>query len=91
MASGLSPQNESYLHQVVTGGLYPSKDAALDAAIDALREKNEQLPLIPEEHAELVEQAIASSEAGLSRPMTGDDWARLRKIADDAAARNSQS
>ena len=86
MASELSPQSEAYLAQVVAGGVYPSKEAALDAAVDALREKNADLSPIPEEHAELVERAIASSEAGRSRPMTDQDWARLRKLAIDVAS-----
>jgi hypothetical protein len=86
MASELSPQSEAYLAQVVAGGVYPSKEAALDAAVDALREKNSEIPLVPEEHDGLIEQAIASSKDGRSRPMTDDDWARLRKLATDAAA-----
>lgn len=83
MANELSPQSESYLSHVVAGGLYPSKEAAIEAAVAALREKNADIPLIPEEHDAAVEQAIASSEAGLSRLMTSDDWTELRKIADD--------
>lgn len=83
MASELSPQSESYLARVLAGGLYPSKEAAIDAAVAALREKNSDIPLIPDEHDAAVEQAIASSEAGLSRPMTSEDWAALRRIADD--------
>jgi hypothetical protein len=85
MQNGLSSQSEQYLDQVVASGLFPSKEAALDAAVVALREKNEQIPLIPPEHLDLVEQALASSEAGHSRPMTEDDWARLRASARQAA------
>lgn len=85
MASELSPQSETYLAQVVTGGIYPSKEAAIDAAVAALREKNERIPPVPAEHSDLVEQAIASSEAGKSRPMTNEDWAELRRRAEAAA------
>lgn len=87
MASELSPQSESYLQNLVTGGFFPTKEAAIEAAVAALREKNEQPPLIPEEHSDRVEQAIASCEAGLSRPLTADDWARWKQIAQDAADR----
>jgi hypothetical protein len=86
MASELSPQSEAYLAQVVSGGVYPSKEAALEAAVDALREKNADIPPVPGEHVALIEQAIASSEAGRSRPMTDEDWSRLRKLAGDATA-----
>lgn len=89
MAGQLSPQSETYLHQLVAGGLYPSKEAALDAAVEALREKNAPPPLIPEEHSDLVEKAIASSEAGRSRPMSADDWVRIRQLAQDPDSQRS--
>jgi hypothetical protein len=88
MATGLSSQNEQYLAQVVASGMFPSKEAALDAAVVALREKNEQIPLIPAEHMERVEQAITSSEAGYSSEMTAEDWSRLRDLAYRVAAEN---
>jgi hypothetical protein len=37
MADQLSNQSEQYLADVVAGGLYPSKEAALEAAVTALR------------------------------------------------------
>lgn len=86
MESHLSPQNEQYLERVVAGGLYPSKDAALDAAVAALREKIEDLPFVLDEHMEAVEQAIDEADAGHSRPMTDDDWSRLRSLAHNVAA-----
>jgi len=88
MAHELSPQSEQYLAQIVAGGVYPSTDAALEAAIAALREKTESLPLVPEEHMEAVEQAAGSSRDGRSRPLTAADWSRLQQQARDVAARN---
>jgi hypothetical protein len=88
MANGLSSQSEQYLAQVVASGLFPSKEAALEAAVVALREKNEEVPLIPEEHMALVEEALASAEAGESRPMTEEDWSQLREFARRVAAEN---
>ncbi len=37
-------------------------------------EKNDEIPLVPDEHMALVEQALESSAGGHSRPMTHDDW-----------------
>jgi hypothetical protein len=91
MADQLSAQSETYLTQVVAGGLYPSKEAALDAAVEALREKNKGIPFIPAEHAEMVEQAIASSEAGRSSLMTSSDWDALRRLAREVADRSAQN
>ena len=91
MSHELSPQSEQYLDEMVSGGFYPTKEAALEAAVDALREKNDEIPFIPEEHMEAVERAIESSRAGLSSPMTQADWDELRQLARDVAARNSAS
>jgi hypothetical protein len=89
VAKELSPQIEQYLASVVAGGLFPSEEAALEAAIAALREKTGTMPFVPDEHMERVEQAIASASAGGTRPMTPEYWENLRQIVRDAAADNS--
>lgn len=88
MQHELSPQSEQYLDKVVSGGLYPSKEAALEAAIEALRQKNDEIPFVPDEDMEAVERGIEEANAGLATPMTKDDWARLRQLAHDVAAEN---
>ncbi len=85
MANELSSQSEQYLAQVVASGMFPSKEAALDAAVVALREKNEPIPLVPAEHMALVEEALESSAAGHSRPMTDEDWSKLHDLVDQVA------
>ena len=74
MDKELSPQTEEYLASVVAGGLFPSKEVALEAAVDALREKTESIPFVPDEHMERVEQAIESANAGSDN---SDDTSRL--------------
>jgi hypothetical protein len=86
MVSELSPQIEQYLASVVADGLFPSKEAALEAAIEALREKTEPIPFVPDEHMARVEQSIESAEAGRSRALTDADWQNLRQLARDAAS-----
>lgn len=39
MVTGLSPDNELFLNQVVATGMYPSREEALNQAVQALREK----------------------------------------------------
>ena len=58
MTKELSSQNEQFLDSIVAGGLFPSKEAALDAAIEALREKTQQIPFVPDEHMERLDQAF---------------------------------
>src|SRR5580698_2651373 len=89
MSTELSPQIEQYLASVVAGGLFPSQEAALEAAINALREKTEPIPFVPDEHMSRVEQAIESVSAGRSRPVTPEYWESLRQLVRDAAAHHS--
>jgi len=81
----LSPRSEQYLASVVAGGMYPSKEAALEAAIEALRAQHEDLPFVPPEHMEQVEDSIRMADAGETTPLTEADWERLRQLAHDVA------
>lgn len=85
----LSPQTEQFIASMVAGGVYPSKEAAIEAAVEALREKRETASAVPGEHVELVEQAIISADSGRLRPLATEDWSRLRQIAHDAAGGNA--
>ena len=91
MASGFSPQNEQFLAQAIAEGLYPSKEAALDAAVSALREKSGHVPLIAPEHEALVYAAWESSQAGRSSAMNDADWNALRETAQAAARRSGHT
>lgn len=86
MSFGLSPQNERFLEQVVAGGRFPSKEAALDAAVTALRGQQEDVPEIPAEHAPLVDQGLDDLADVGSQKMTVADWDRLRALARNVAA-----
>jgi hypothetical protein len=90
MAHELSPQAEQYLASVVADGLFPSTQAALEAAIAALREKTEPIPMVPEEHMERLEQAIESANAGQCRELTDADWEAIEQAARDSASGNSR-
>ncbi len=89
MQHELSLQSEQYLDKIVSGGLYPSKEAALEAAVEALREKTQEIPFVPDEHMERIEKAIESANAGKATPMTAADWAGLRQRAVDIADRKA--
>lgn len=82
----LSPEAEQYLASVVAGGLFTSKEAALEAAVGALKAQFEQIRFVPAEHMDLVEQAIASAEAGRCRELTDADWEALRQRARKVAS-----
>lgn len=90
MSYELSPQNEQYLESIVAGGFFPTKEAALDAAVEALRQKDEDIPFVPEEHMDAAEQALDDADAGNTRIMTAEDWSRLREYAHDVARRSNQ-
>jgi hypothetical protein len=73
MVRELSPHIEQYLASVVAGGLFSSQEAALEAAIAALRVKTEPVPFAPDEHMEPLEQAIESANAGRCSERTAAD------------------
>lgn len=76
---------------MVTGGFYPSTEAALEAAVEALREKNGTTPLVPDEHMIAVEEALAELEAGVEEEMAASDWEGLRQVIRDVAAKKARS
>jgi len=90
----LSSRTEQFLAEAVANGLFPSKAAAIDAAVEALRGNVHVLRrgtatvhFVPDEHMEAVEAAIEESEQGLSTPMTAADWNALRQRAHETASR----
>jgi hypothetical protein len=44
MVTGLSSENERYLEQAVSAGVFPTREAALNRAVEALREKTKAVP-----------------------------------------------
>src|SRR5580700_7084520 len=88
MSYELSPQTEQYLSSIVAGGLFPTKEAALEAAVRALRNETATIPMIPAEHVEAVEQGIASAKAGRVRELSDADWENHRQHARLAASGN---
>jgi len=88
MTFDLSPQNSQYLSKAVADGVYPSLQAALDAAVDALRKQSERLPMVPDEHMDAVEEALADLEAGIE-----EDWdveEEKRRFRQRIAARQAE-
>ena len=51
-----------------------------------MNDSDADIPMIPEEHEALVEEAIESSDAGNSSEMTQADWDELRQMVADIAA-----
>jgi Arc/MetJ-type ribon-helix-helix transcriptional regulator len=68
MSSDLSPQNEQFIEHAVASGLFPSRQAALDAAVESLRTKRDEPQPLPPEHATLVEDGLLSLNQGLGVP-----------------------
>jgi hypothetical protein len=88
MQHELSPQSEQYLDKIVSGGLYASKEAALEAAVEALREKTEPIPFVPDGHMAGIEHGIESANAGRLKRVAPEFWEGLRRMVRDIAAKN---
>jgi Arc/MetJ-type ribon-helix-helix transcriptional regulator len=73
MGSSLSPENEAFIRSAIADGLYPSRKALLNAAVDALR--------LPDSRDERLQAAL---QAGIDDIATGraEEW-----NADDATRR----
>jgi len=61
MVNGISPDNEAFLQQAVAAGQFPSREAALDEAVRALREKTEPV------------KAVSGKESDGKR-MSAEEW-----------------
>lgn len=65
MSATVKPENEAFLRQLVAEGRYPSVDAALNAAIDALRKEEADLSWAKP----YLEKGLASLDAGQGIPL----------------------
>ena len=72
----------------MAGGLFPSKEAALEAAVVAFRTQFERAPPVPAEHLELVEHGLASIEAGRRPELADADLEAFRQRAAGIALRH---
>jgi Arc/MetJ-type ribon-helix-helix transcriptional regulator len=83
MSNALSPHIERKIAEAVAGGLYPSREALIEAGVEHLLD--EQIVPMPDEHVALVEAAIESSRSGHSAQMTRQEWDELHRMVDDIA------
>jgi Arc/MetJ-type ribon-helix-helix transcriptional regulator len=76
MSAGLSPENESFIEQVVAAGVFPDRVHALDEAVALLKRRQE---------------ILAKIDRGTEQLANGDyvefDDNGLRKFFDDLQAR----
>ncbi len=64
MPESLHPYSEQYLQDLVDRGVFPTRAAALEAAVESLRVERQEIPLVPPEHMAAVEEGIRDAEAG---------------------------
>ncbi len=84
MSGGLSPQIERKIAEALAGGLFPSREALIEAGVEHLLD--EQVPLVRPQDLALVEAALESSSAGRSAEMTRQEWDELHRMVADIAA-----
>lgn len=89
MARELSREAEQHLASVAANEFFSSKEAALEPAAGMLRSQFEQIPAVPAEHMELLEQGLASIETGCARASADAAWEVLRRHARGAALRKA--
>lgn len=73
MSLELSPESLEYVQQQVALGNYPSEQAALDAAVDALRKRERKI----EELRAMLQPAIDEMDRGEGTPFDAEEIKRL--------------
>lgn len=88
MSSELSPGTEAFIAGALAGGTFPTREALLESAVEALRRQwsPDAVGQIPTEHLALVEQALADLDAGRGEPWSLDE--ELSSLSERIAERN---
>ncbi len=81
MGESLSPDIEQRIAEALAGGLYPSREALLEAGVVQLLD--DAVPLVPAEHMAQVEAALESIQKCGSAEMTRQDWDQLHRMVGD--------
>lgn len=83
MDSELTAQNERYLIELVSAGVYASRAAALNAAVEALMVRAEDAFGSPVGSASNRDAATAALEPSESHPVDDDHWRRLDRLVEE--------
>lgn len=83
MDSELTAQNERYLIELVSAGVYASRAAALNAAVEALMVRAEDACGLPVGSVSNRDAATASLEPSESHPVDDDHWRRLDRLVEE--------
>ncbi|MBA4019827.1 MAG: hypothetical protein C0483_21895 [Pirellula sp.] len=75
MAEQFSPGVEAFISDALAHGVFPSRDALLEQAVEALR-REQDLPEVPHVHSEAVEHGLESLNAG-----RGTEWDVTKELA----------
>jgi Arc/MetJ-type ribon-helix-helix transcriptional regulator len=88
MAGELSPHTEAFIRDAVAHGVFPSREALLETAVERLRSSPAEVPLVETEHMAGVEEAIADLDAGRGIELTDDEWDAIEAEGIAAARRD---
>ncbi len=87
MSQELSPQNEQFITDAIARGLFPTREAVLDQALDNLRRQREAREELERE----LQKGLDELDAGLGVEMTDDDLAQFIQNAIDQATQGQSS
>jgi Arc/MetJ-type ribon-helix-helix transcriptional regulator len=87
MDTPLAPHVEQMIARAVATGLFPSRDAVLEAGVAHLLQ--DEPAAVPAEHVEAIERAFDQLDSGLAFEWSVDD--QLRKLRERRTARDQQN
>jgi Arc/MetJ-type ribon-helix-helix transcriptional regulator len=84
MSQFFSPHIEHLIQTALASGLFPSREAVLEAGVERLL--GEEPAQVPAEHVQQILEGLDELDAGEFDEMTADEWEELRQLARDVAA-----
>ena len=78
MTPPLSTDAEAFIAKLIADGRFATREAVLETAVRSLRTSTDDIPQIPGEHIDAVEEALAESRAGQSVEFSVEDRERIK-------------
>lgn len=78
MTTPLSTDAEAFIAKLIAAGRFATREAVLETAVRSLRTSVGEIPQIPDEHIDAVEEALAESRAGRSVEFSVEDREQIR-------------
>jgi len=81
MSTSLSAESEAFVAKMIADGWFADRDQVLERCVAAFRAQLGDIPMVPPEHMEAVEEGLESIEKYGTKEFTEEDRERLLQRA----------